>query len=53
MNTIALLEILTLFIDLYYKHAEMEGLTPDEIEVRLDKAIAEKRKRKADHLPDV
>lgn len=53
MNTAAILEIITLLIGVYYKHAEMEGLTEADVDARLDAAIAEKKKRRADDLPDV
>jgi hypothetical protein len=53
MNTVAILEIITLLVDLYYRHAEMEGLTAEEKEKRLREAMLEKRMKKADDLPDV
>jgi len=53
MNTIAVLEIITLLVDIYYKQGELEGLSEDEMKKRLQVALVEKRKRKADDLPDV
>ena len=53
MNTIALIELVTLLVDLYYKNASLEGMTEEEATTRLDVALAEKMKRKASDLPDV
>ena len=53
MSTIAILEIITLLANLYYKHGELEGLTEEQLTVRLDTAMLEKRKRKADDLPEI
>ena len=53
MNTVAILEIVALLVDLYYKHGELEGLSKEEMKKRLGLAMSEKRKRKAKDLPDV
>ena len=53
MSTIAILEIITLLSNIYFKQGELEGLTEEEMTVRLNVAMLEKRKRKADDLPDV
>ena len=53
MSTLAILEIVTLLADIYYKQGELEGLTEEEMTARLNIAMLEKRKRKADDLPDV
>ncbi len=53
MSTLAILEIITLLADIYYKAGELEGLSVEEMKVRLQVALVEKRKRKADDLPDV
>ncbi len=53
MSAIAILEIITLLADIYFKAGELEGLSDEEMKVRLITAMSEKRKRKADDLPDV
>ncbi len=53
MSTIAILEIITLLANIYYKQGELEGLSDEDMKVRLITAMSEKRKRKADDLPDV
>lgn len=53
MSVIAILEIITLLADIYFKAGELEGLSDEEMKVRLNTAMMEKRKRKADDLPDV
>ncbi len=53
MSTVAILEIITLLANLYYKHGELDGLTEEELTARLNVAMLEKRKRKANDLPDV
>lgn len=51
MNTIAILEIISLLANLYYKHAEMEGLSEEEVDARLATALSEKARRDAGKLP--
>ena len=53
MNTIAIIELVMLLVDLYYKNASLEGLTDEEATMRLNLALEEKMKRKASDLPDV
>lgn len=53
MNTVALIELVTMLIDMYFKHASLEGLTEEEATTRLNAALVEKLKRKAEDLPDV
>ena len=53
MSTLAILEVVTLLVNLYYKQGELEGIPKDEMKKRLLVAMTEKRKRKAKDLPDV
>ncbi len=53
MGTLAILEIITLLADIYYKQGELEGISKEDMKIRLITAMSEKRKRKADDLPDV
>ena len=52
MNAIAILEIITLLADLYYRYADMGDMTDEEKEARLMSAVSEKSRRKAGDLPD-
>ena len=53
MNTVALIEVVTLLVDMYFKYASLEGMTDEEATIRLNTALEEKMKRKAKDLPDV
>jgi hypothetical protein len=53
MNTLAIIELILLATDLYFKNASMEGMTEEEAAARLHTALEEKMKRKAKDLPDV